>query len=290
MVLFMPLRGARIASGAYSLVALEKWVQAILRLVSITVLFLLGLLTIETAVVAQLASIVLGSCVLAWPITGASRRDSTPDSSAREEIPRAGAYGLATWCLTVGGLVLLRADQLWLGWLGAEHALGLYVVASTIGELSLLAATAMRMSLLPRLLREGLFTRVSVTSRQLGMAFVGLLGVGAVASLLPTIIPLFFGDDFAEASIPAVILLFAFLIASGAEVLAAVHGAVGTLLPAALITWLVAVGATTALWGLHVDSPLATAWVKLVAYAVLLAGSISIVVLRNSMGPRCQAA
>ncbi len=130
----------------------------------------------------------------------------------------------------------MRLDQMVLGWSGASHALGLYVIAVTIAEVFLPLPDAIYSALYPRLMRAGadradLAARASRLSH--GCLVLVALGMGIVAR---PVVAILFGEQFLTALAFVPFLLAARLMQSGSSILRASLLAEGRPLQASLIT------------------------------------------------------
>jgi O-antigen/teichoic acid export membrane protein len=117
-------------------------------------------------------------------------------------------FGARAW---VGGVALLanaRLDQILVGVIASELALGLYAVAVNGAEILLFLPTAIATSLLPAVAREHEMTSAERTLRTFRAALVLTLGSIVVAAGLGwLLIPLVFGSDFSDAVGPFMWLL-----------------------------------------------------------------------------------
>jgi O-antigen/teichoic acid export membrane protein len=210
-LLVLVLRGAAAGRHRWRLVGAEQAAGALLRLLALAVLAVLGHLTPFTATIVFAATPVLAGLVYLRLGRGLRLEDSGPetaDGSAPSAHPRVLlGFGLRIWLGSLTGVLLARLDQVLMTPLSSTYQLGLYAVAVNIGEVVLIAASAIRDVTFAADAADRDTDRLAASAR-----ISGLLS-GAVAVVLaigvPIGIPIVFGADFAPAAAAAWWLLAA---------------------------------------------------------------------------------
>ena len=101
-----------------------------------------------------------------------------------------------------------RTDQILMGFIATEAALGLYAVAVNVSEVLLYLPSSAATALLPLIARTESSRRSQETLRAFrSVIFVTAVGVGAAALLGPVVLPAVFGDAFDESVVPFLWLL-----------------------------------------------------------------------------------
>lgn len=199
------LGGVRgIASGLqlWGLVAVERAVGSIVRLIGLYTLAAFGMLTPASATACIVLSTFAGLVAyVRLPAMMAGRHKF-------REAARGSAYirfGFGVWGGSLAGMLLGRLDQTLLLPLAGAFALGIYAVAVNISEMVLIFNSAMR---------EVVFAQESQTQNpeRLAMAArVSTLITGVLALLAgllaAPVIPWLFGAEFTPAIAPTIILL-----------------------------------------------------------------------------------
>lgn len=116
-------------------------------------------------------------------------------------------YGLRTWLGTVGGILILRLDQVLLAPLAGAQELGWYAVAVSIAEVPAFGLLAVRDVIFPAAADRG---DPSLVARAARIALLITLPVCAFGIVLaPFAVPLVFGEDFRPAVDMTQVLLVA---------------------------------------------------------------------------------
>jgi O-antigen/teichoic acid export membrane protein len=199
------LGGVRgIASGLqlWGLVAIERAVGSVVRLIGLYALAAVGMLTPASATACIVLSTFAGLVAyVRLPALMRGRHTS-------REAARGSAYirfGFGVWGGSLAGMLLGRLDQTLLLPLAGAFALGIYAVAVNISEMILVFNSAMR---------EVVFAQESHTQNpdRLAMAarvstmITGVLAVIAGLLVAP-VIPWLFGAEFTPAIVPTIVLL-----------------------------------------------------------------------------------
>jgi len=154
---------------------------------------------------------------LAWAGTEALRSTVLATLSARgtlvglpewrllaEEI----GFGLRFWIGSLARFLNFRTDQILMGFLATEAALGFYAVAVNVSEVLLYLPSSAATALLPVIARTEARRRGDETLRAFrSVLFVTAAGVAGAALLGPIVLPMVFGDAFDESVIPFLWLL-----------------------------------------------------------------------------------
>jgi O-antigen/teichoic acid export membrane protein len=159
----------------------------------------------------------VGRAALAWTATEALRAVVLISLSSRgtilglpsrrllvEEI----GFGLRLWVGSLARFLNFRTDQILMGFIATEAALGFYAVAVNVSEVLLYLPSSAATALLPLIARTEHSRRGQETLRAFrSVIFVTAVGVCAAALLGPLVLPAVFGDAFDESVIPFLWLL-----------------------------------------------------------------------------------
>jgi O-antigen/teichoic acid export membrane protein len=205
----------------YSMLAgLERWrllvltrlLPVVATFVAIVVLYVGDSLTVASAAVTTIASSLLALFPLLGLLRGGGR------ISFSREIARAGTiFGLKTWVGGVASLANNRVDQLIMVRAVAPRELGLYAVAVTISGLPSLVTGALGPPLLTRVAKG----EHGLVPRALRLTLSAILIADVVAAAVtPFVLPLLFGEEFADAVGMSLVLFAASIPLAGVTVLA----------------------------------------------------------------------
>lgn len=200
------LRG--IASGfeAWWLVTIEKIVNSGLRLILIVSLALANNLNLETGAVVMVFTTFIGIVVYAW-LPMIARRDAREIIAEPVSMRRITSFGARVWLGSLTGILLSRLDQTLMVPLSGSYELGLYAVAVTISEMTLVFNAAVATVIFARESRQQDADRLASATRISSLVTVAAcLGVGLVSIWA---LPFFFGNDFTPALPTLWILLLA---------------------------------------------------------------------------------
>jgi O-antigen/teichoic acid export membrane protein len=159
----------------------------------------------------------VGRAALAWTATEALRAVVLISLSSRgtilglpdrrlliEEI----GFGLRLWIGSLARFLNFRTDQILMGFIATEAALGFYAVAVNVSEVLLYLPSSAATALLPLIARTEPARRCPETLRAFrSVIFVTAAGVAVAALLGPVLLPAVFGDAFDESVIPFLWLL-----------------------------------------------------------------------------------
>lgn len=199
------LRGAAAAQHRWRLVAADQTIGSLVRLVLLVGLMLGGRLTPMTATAAIAVS----------PLTGAIaylglRRSFPPAySDPRQDVAMrmVAGYGMRIWIGSVSGILLARLDQTLMTPLSSARELGLYAVAVSISEVTIVINNAVRDVTFATDAKDPSDNRLCSSARISGLLSIGL-GV-TICGSIPFWLPIVFGDDFRPAIGPCVVLIAA---------------------------------------------------------------------------------
>ena len=117
-------------------------------------------------------------------------------------------FGIRLWIGSLARFLNFRTDQILMGFLASEAALGFYAVAVNASEILLYLPSSAATALLPLIARTEAVRRGEETLRAFrSVAFVSAIGAVAAAILGPLVLPAVFGDAFDESIIPFLWLL-----------------------------------------------------------------------------------
>jgi O-antigen/teichoic acid export membrane protein len=200
------VRGVLVGMREHGIVAVERVLTPVLRLVTFVVLLLTGSLTVTSAVWAHMLCSLAGGVFLAVALLRRRVVDSG-EPPTLHLTRHVASYGLRGWGAVVGNLVVWRLDQVVLVALVTPAQLGYYVVAVSFAEISGMVVNSLRNVLFTEsahrddrelIARAGRLMVVMVT----GAAVVGVLLAEPVMMLL-------FGDDFSPSVRLAQVLVLA---------------------------------------------------------------------------------
>jgi O-antigen/teichoic acid export membrane protein len=154
---------------------------------------------------------------LAWAVTEAvratalatlSRRRTALAWPSRQLLVEEIGFGLRLWVGSLARFLNFRTDQIVMGFLATEAALGIYAVAVNVSEVLLYLPSSAATALLPVIARTEPARRGQETLRAFrSVVLVTAAGVVGAALLGPILLPIVFGDAFDESIIPFLWLL-----------------------------------------------------------------------------------
>ena len=169
-----------------------------------------------TAVIAT-AGLSVDSAILAWigahltwatVLATVGARTAGARSPGSRLLAESVRFGVRAWAGSASLLLNARLDQILVGLIASEAALGFYAVAVNGAEILLFLPTAIATSLLPTVARERGLTSVERTLRTFRSAIVLSLASIAVAAALGWLaIPLVFGSEYRDSVAPFMWLL-----------------------------------------------------------------------------------
>jgi O-antigen/teichoic acid export membrane protein len=169
--------------------ATAYWIYPLL----LSILWLVVGLTVTRAALAWLAS----STIIAFALLRQSARGAGLARPSRRLLRESIHFGLRAWIGSLARLLNFRTDQIIMGFLASEAALGIYAVAVNASEALLYLPTAMATALLPVAARAEAQQRVEQTLRAFRSAALFTAGAVTIAAALgPILLPVVFGSAF----------------------------------------------------------------------------------------------
>ena len=207
------IRGAAVGHQMWVAVAVERVINCLVRVVGLAALLFTGHLSVLTAMlVFQLASVVAGLAYWRlWRVVRDARRRPDRAEPFLGNLPHAIiTFGSRIWLGTVAEMAMARTAQLLVAPLSNVAELGLYVVAVTVSDVPLIVALAVRDAVYGTNSKVNDAGQVTSTSRMTLLA--GIIGILVLGGTLPLWLGLVFGEEFAGAQLPALILMLSALI------------------------------------------------------------------------------
>lgn len=198
------IQGVMAGLGEWRLVAIDRAVAALSRLILVVALAQTGGLNVTTAVAITVAAPAIGSLSYLFKIKHIKVALRSRDADAMSGVRLFGGYAAMTWVGVLAGSLLMRLDQFLLAPLAGLSVLGLYAVAVTVSEIVLVANNALREVLFTKFSSEPGGAEVSRLARQ-STVLTALIAV-PICLAAPVLVPLAFGTEFAGAALPTAIL------------------------------------------------------------------------------------
>ncbi len=200
------VRGVLVGMREYAVVAVERVVTPVLRLVALVGLLLTGTLTVTSAVWAHMLCSVAGGLFMAAVLL--RRRATEAFVVAEPRLTRfVGLYGLRGWGAVLGNLVVWRLDQVILVALVTPRQLGYYVVAVSFAEISGMVVNSLRNVLFTESAHRNDRELIARAGRLMVVLVTGAAVVGVL--LAEPVMMLLFGSDFAPSVRLAQVLVVA---------------------------------------------------------------------------------
>lgn len=182
-------------------VVIIRLTTAIVPVIGLTVLFIVGKITLITASACYFLAILVA--IIPTMKIWAKSLPLAYDAQVRDKAWKFGRSSMLTMILSLGNV---RADALIVARALSFHDAGLYVVASTLAGLPMMLANASMQSLARRLSLDGLGRATAQASGLVSAAVMVSALIVAISS--PFILPLLFGKAFAQ-SVPIAWILLA---------------------------------------------------------------------------------
>lgn len=161
-------------------------------------------LTVAGAALAWTATEAVRTLILVSVSGRRSRLGQPSGVLLRAEI----GFGVRLWLGSLARFLNFRTDQILMGLLASEAALGFYAVAVNASEILLYLPSSAATALLPLIARTDPVRRGSETLRAFrSVALVSMIGVLLAALVGPVLLPAVFGDAFDESVLPFLWLL-----------------------------------------------------------------------------------
>ena len=163
-----------------------------------------GDLTVDRTLYVWIAATItagLATLIAAAKIVGLGRPSMT---LMRESVP----FGIRAWIGGLASSLNFRTDQVLMGFLVTDAALGIYAVAVNVSEILLYAPMIVGQVLIPQIARTEPADRDAAVARvfRLTMLVTALASVVAVI-VCPFVIPAWFGSEFQESVKPFLLLV-----------------------------------------------------------------------------------
>ena len=192
------MRGLLEGTRRFGWAGLARLLSFIVQGPGFLLLWMLGDLTVATAtyvqIIGQTASMLLGL----FAVWRELRPRWQPDWN---EFKTSMHYGLRDYPGGVADFTTLRLDQLMLGAMASNVAIGLYVVAVRLSEITTLAADAIADALLPEVASSETNRAELLTARSLRIAiYMHLVVLGPLWIGAPVFLRVLFGESFVPAT------------------------------------------------------------------------------------------
>jgi O-antigen/teichoic acid export membrane protein len=207
-------RGAACGHQMWTAVAVERVINAAIKVGAFGILFLTGDLTVLAGVLVMcITAVVAGVVYLPLLRRPGEHADDPPAVEDTDDSAPLGegilrpllSFGIKVWLGSVAGMLLARSGQLLMAPLSSVRDLGLYSVATTVSDVPLIVALAIQNALLGVNSKTRDAARVTSTSRLTLLAAVA--GCLVVGGTLPFWITPLFGPEFRPALVPTLMLL-----------------------------------------------------------------------------------
>lgn len=275
------VRGVASGMDRWGMVARERVLSSVLRLVLLVPLWLTDTLTPLTATILLAMMPLTGALAyLRLPRRLAPQEADTDDEASVRSL---GGYGLRLWVGSLSGVLLARIDQTLMTPLSSAYELGLYVVAVSVSELPLILHRAVRDVTFVADAHRQEDERLAAAARiSTAISAVVALGLGLTMGWW---IPVLFGAEFAGSVPVAAILLVGVVLGTSGSIAGAglsARGRPGLRSIALLIACVANIAVLLVLvpqWG-----ALGAAWATVVGY--VLTSLLNLVFLRRLFGVR----
>jgi O-antigen/teichoic acid export membrane protein len=201
------LSGAAVAillgCGRFRDQAIAVSAAPLLLTIALVVVVVFSELSVRAACIAWAAAQVAGACVgcVAAVLAAGIGRPSGP--LLRESL----TFGVRAWMGSFAAFLNARVDQVIMGFISTEAALGFYAVAVNASEVVLYLPAAVAMVIVPSIARGVASESVATTLRIFRALFLLTAGVVAVGYACTPLVPLVFGGDYESSVEPYLVLL-----------------------------------------------------------------------------------
>ena len=199
-----PFRGAAVGRQMWGFVAVERVINALLRIIVLGVLWMLGDLTVFIALLVSCVTPLIAALVY-WRLLRRPAKDDAEEPFYGPTLRPLVSFGAKIWFGAVAEMLLGRIGQVLMTPLSSTQDLGLYIVACTISDVLLVVAVSIQGALYGLNSRENDASRVTATSRL--TVIVGLAAGVLIGGTLPWWITPVFGAEFDGAVVPTIMLL-----------------------------------------------------------------------------------
>ncbi|AMB59581.1 oligosaccharide flippase family protein [Microterricola viridarii] len=191
------VRGYAAGLGAWKQISIERTFGALARLAAVVALAWLDVLTIESASLAiAVTTFAGGICYIPLLLSRRSPRDA-PDELGEIAPRNLLSFGSRLWFGSLAGVLLSRLDQTLMIPLSSPHQLGLYAVAVSVSEVTLVFNSAVRDVIFAAEsggTNEARLTLAARASTMLTFVMCAAVGILSTWWLAPV-----FGEEFAPA-------------------------------------------------------------------------------------------
>ncbi|MGY1787290.1 oligosaccharide flippase family protein [Geodermatophilus sp. SYSU D00698] len=197
-------RGAATGRQMWGAVAAERLLTTVARVGGLVVLWLLGDLTVLTALlVGALTPVIAGAAY--WRLLLPGPTDAAGRVSSTHFVRELTSFGSKVWVGSIASMLLARIGQIFMVPLSSVEDLGLYTVASTISDVPLIVALAIQNALFGVNSKTTDAGQLTATTR--ATLLVGFGGCAALGATLPFWLGPLFGEAFTAATVPTLMLL-----------------------------------------------------------------------------------
>jgi len=207
------IRAYAAGMSRWTLISFERFFGAILRLIAFLTLVSMNSLTVMSASITIAASSFAGVAVYLWLLR---KRPQSDASGVSQDDARLLSYGMRVWIGALTGILLSRLDQVLMIPLSTAYQIGIYAVAVSISEVTLIFNSAVRDVLFSAESVKSNDSRLTRASRvSTLLTLVGSICVGISSIWL---VPILFGHDFSESVVVIEILLLGVLLGNPGSV------------------------------------------------------------------------
>ena len=199
VVLLSLMRGLLEGTRRFGWSGAARFVFFVVQAAGFAVLWFAGHLTVATATFTMIAA----QTVAMTLAIGAVLRELKPRwQPSWREFKTSMSYGMRDYAGVLADYTTLRVDQLMLGATAANAAVGLYVVAVRLSEMTTFVASAAADALMPEVARSGKDDEPeALLARMLRLTmYLNLIVLVPLWLLAPTMLRILFGPSFVEAT------------------------------------------------------------------------------------------
>lgn len=199
------IRAYAAGKARWALISGERFFSSVLRLAIFLALVAQDSLTVFSASITIAGTGFAGMAV--YVLLLVKRTEEVDESFRVRNKPRLVSFGLRVWVGALSGILLSRLDQVLMIPLSTSYEIGLYAVAVSISEITLIFNSAVRDVLFSSESTKSNDTRLSKASRV--STLITLLGAAVIGVASIWLLPFLFGQDFQGALVVLWILLLA---------------------------------------------------------------------------------
>lgn len=212
------VRGYARGCQAWVLVAADQALSAIYRVIAIAALAYASLLTVASATIVTAVGLFIGIFVYI-PLLWRGRERSAQPSREPVKLKAFVSYSGAIWIGSAAGILLTRLDYLLILPLSSSYALGIYVVAASLADITRVINISVRDIVFSSQSKE--IDDISLARAcRISNGLTCLFGLALFLTSIP-LVPILFGAEFAE-SVPLLgILMVGVILGSPGSVISA---------------------------------------------------------------------